>query len=161
MVVERVQTEHIRIYSEGTVLTWERTFDAPRELVWQVMLDPEAIPSWWGPHRYTTTVEEMDVRVGGKWRFVNHSEEGDFPFWGEYLELDPPRGFVQTFTFPDIADTPGIEHYRLEEIDGKTRLTSWSDFGTPEVLEGAIATGMVEGGIQAWERLAVEIARRR
>ena len=47
-----------------------RDFDAPRELIFSAYTDPELIPHWWGPRRYTTTVDEMDVRVGGKWRYV-------------------------------------------------------------------------------------------
>ncbi len=51
----------------------ERIFDAPRELVWKVYIDPELVPKWWGPKYLTTTVDKMDVRVGGVWRFV-HTE---------------------------------------------------------------------------------------
>ena len=69
--IDRGSTETTTIYSEGGDLVFERTFDAPREQVWKAFTDPELVPRWWGPHGTTTTVVEMDVRPGGKWRYVS------------------------------------------------------------------------------------------
>jgi uncharacterized protein YndB with AHSA1/START domain len=66
--IDRGSTATTTIYSEGGDLTFERTFDAPRDLVWRAFTDPELIPRWWGKHGTTTTVVEMDVRPGGRWR---------------------------------------------------------------------------------------------
>jgi uncharacterized protein YndB with AHSA1/START domain len=49
-----------------------RTFDAPRDLVYKVMTDPDLIPKWWGPRGYTTIVDKLDVRPGGVWRYIQH-----------------------------------------------------------------------------------------
>ena len=72
---DRGSTDTTTIYSEGGDLVFERTFDAPREQVWNAFMDPERIPRWWGPHGTTTTVAEMDVRPGGKWRYVSSAPD--------------------------------------------------------------------------------------
>ena len=160
--IDRGSTESTTIYSEGGDLVFERTFDAPRELVWKAFTDPESIPRWWGPHGTTTTVEEMDVRPGGKWRYVNSaSDRDDVTFYGEYLEVTPPSGYKWTFMFDveGVGPMGGPETHILEEVDGKTRITSIGHMGSPEAIDGALATGMVGGAIETWDRLEVLLAR--
>jgi hypothetical protein len=99
----------------------ERVFDAPRDLVWKVITDPERITNLWGPHGYTTTVEEMDVRPGGRWRFIQHTTGGeDVPFKGEYLEVVPPERVVQTFIFDvePFNNEAAITTVTLEDLGG-------------------------------------------
>src|SRR5881398_103487 len=75
-------------------------FDAPSELVWKAWTDPKLIPRWWGPRRYTTTVEKMEVRPGGTWRFIQRDAEGNvYGFHGEYKEVVPPKRIVDTFEY--------------------------------------------------------------
>ena len=98
--IDRGSTETTTIYSEGGDLIFERTFDAPRERVWKAFMDPEIVPRWWGPHGTTTIVAEMDVRPGGKWRYVSRApDREDVAFYGEYLEIDAPERFAWTFMF--------------------------------------------------------------
>lgn len=161
--IDRGSNETTTIYSEEGDLVFERTFDAPRERVWKALTDPDQIPHWWGKHGTTTIVEEMDVRVGGKWRYVSRAgDREDVTFYGEYLEVDPPRGYKWTFMFDvdGIGPMGGPETFILEEIDGKTKLTSTGHMGSVDVLEGALATGMVDGGIETWDRLAALVATR-
>ena len=159
--IDRGSTETMTIYSDGGDLVFERTFDAPREQVWKAMTDPELVPRWWGKHGTTTTVLEMDVRPGGTWRYVN-SDPGrdDVVFFGEYLEVDPPKGFKWTFMFDVEGMGPqgGPETFTLEDVGGKTRVVSVGHMGSPEVLEGALATGMVGGAIETWDRLEALLA---
>ena len=69
----------------------ERVYDAPRELVFRAYTDPTLIAKWWGPAYLTTTVEKMDVRPGGAWRYVQRDPDGNvYGFHGEYREVDPP-----------------------------------------------------------------------
>jgi uncharacterized protein YndB with AHSA1/START domain len=162
MAVKQLGNERTKVWTEGQELVLEREFDAPRELVWKVMTDPSRISNWWGPNGYTTTVVEMDVRPGGKWRFINHTTGGeDVPFRGEYLEVEPPRRLVQTFIFdvPGFDDRPSIETMTLEDLGGRTRAVARSRFPSVEDLEGALATGMVGGALQTYDRLAAEIAK--
>ena len=105
MTVNQLGNETTTVFAEGAEFVMERVFDAPRELVWQALTDPERIPRWWGKRHTTMTVEEMDVRVGGRWRWVAHTPDGDAPFSGEYLEIEPPgrlrsNGAASSVTVP-------------------------------------------------------------
>jgi uncharacterized protein YndB with AHSA1/START domain len=161
MVIERFRNDVMTVYSDGTDLVYERTFDAPRDVVWKAFMDPERIPHWWGPHDTATTVVEMDVRVGGKWRFISHApDREDVSFHGEYLEIDPPKSFKWTFLFEveGIGDQGGPETFIFEDVDGKTKLTSSSHFGSIEEIEGALSTGMIAGAVETWDRFAAMLA---
>jgi len=161
--IERGSTATTTIYSEGGDLVFERVFDAPRERVWTAFTDPEAIPHWWGKHGTTTTVVEMDVRPGGRWRYVNRApDREDVAFYGEYLEVDPPAGFRWTFMFDveGVGPQGGPETHRFEDLGGRTRVVSIGHLGSPEVIEAALGTGMAEGAIAMWDRLAEYLAGR-
>ena len=155
--IDRGSTDTTTVYSDGGDLVFERTFDAPRERVWQAFTDPEQVPRWWGQRHTTTIVEEMDVRAGGKWRYVSRAPDRDaVAFYGEYLEVDPPRGFKWTFMFDveGVGPMGGPETFTFEEIDGKTKVTSVGHIGSVDELEGALSTGMVAGALETWDRLA-------
>ena len=154
--IDRGSTATTAIYQDGTDLVFERTFDAPREKVWKAFTDPEIVPRWWGPHGTTTKIAEMDVRPGGTWRYVSSApDRDDVVFYGEYLEVDPPKGFKWTFMFDveGVGPMGGPETHTFEDLGGKTRVTSVGHMGSVEALEGALATGMVKGGIETWDRL--------
>jgi uncharacterized protein YndB with AHSA1/START domain len=105
----------------------------------------------------------MDVRPGGMWRYVSSApDREDVSFFGEYLEIDPPRQFRWTFMFDveGLGPQGGPETFRFEDVDGKTRVTSIGHMGSPEVIEGALATGMVKGAIETWDRLETVLAER-
>jgi uncharacterized protein YndB with AHSA1/START domain len=155
--IDRGSTETTSAYSVDGDLVFERTFDAPRERVWKAFTDPAAIPHWWGPRGTTTIVEEMDVRPGGRWRFVSRTDDrDDVVFYGEYLEVTPPERLRWTFMYDveGVGPMGGPETYTLEDLGGRTKVTSVGHMGSVEVLEGALATGMVKGGIETWDRLA-------
>ena len=160
-ITEQFRNDTTTVRSEGADLVWERVFDAPRELVWRAFMDPQRIPRWWGPHGSTATVVEMDVRPGGTWRFISRAPgRDDVPFTGEYLEIDPPASFRQTFIvdIDGMREHVGIESFSFVEIDGKTKLTSRSHFPSAEELESALATGMIAGGVETWDRFAALLA---
>jgi uncharacterized protein YndB with AHSA1/START domain len=160
--IDRGSTDTTTVYSDGGELVFERTFDAPREQVWKAFMDPELIPRWWGPHGTTTTVVEMDVRPGGSWRYVSHApDREDVTFYGEYLEIEPPERFKWTFMFDveGVGPQGGPETFTLEDVDGKTKVTSIGHIGSVEGLEAALATGMVAGATETWDRLAELLAK--
>ena len=163
MGITQLGNERTTAYTEGAELVMERVFDAPRELVWSVLTDPARVPHWWGPRETTMTVVEMDVRPGGRWRWISHSSEGDAPFTGEYLEVDPPERLVRTeiFDVPPFNDPSGaaIETMTLEDLGGRTKLVSRSRFPSVESLEGALATGMIGGALETYDRMAEAIAK--
>lgn len=160
--IDRGSTETTTIYSEGGDLVFERTFDAPRERVWKAFTDPEIVPRWWGQKGSTTTVDEMDVRPGGRWRYVSSAPgRDDIAFFGEYLEVTPIDRIRWTFMFDVDGMGPqgGPETFRFEEVDGKTKVVSIGHMGSADVIEGALATGMVGGAIETWDRLEEYLAK--
>lgn len=146
---------NLQINEDKLEITMSRVFDAPRELVFQVSNDPKHIPHWWGPRRLTTTVEQMDVRPGGAWRFIQRDPAGnEFAFHGNFLEIDPPQRVVQTFNFEGIP--PGhevVETVTFEDLGGKTRMTTVDRFKSLEDLRGMVESGMESGAVESVERL--------
>jgi uncharacterized protein YndB with AHSA1/START domain len=139
----------------------EREFDAPRDRVFSVYTDPELIPEWWGPRQYTTEVDYMDVRTGGRWRFVHRGEDGsEIGFQGAYREVSAPERIVQTFEWEGMAGHVSVETATFEDLgDGRTRVTTVSVFHTPEERDGMLGSGM-EGGLnETYERLDELLAR--
>ena len=163
MAIKQLGNERTTAYTEGPDLVLERIFDAPRELVWKVLTERERISHWWGPRDTTMTVEEHDVRPGGRWRWISHSAEGDAPFKGEYLEVVPPERLVRTeiFDVPPFNDeaSAAVETMTLEDLGGRTKLVSRSRFPSVESLEGALATGMIGGVFESYDRIAEELAK--
>jgi uncharacterized protein YndB with AHSA1/START domain len=159
MAVQQLGNERTKAYTEGPDLVMERVFDAPRELVWTVMNDPAQVTNWWGPRGHSTTVEAMDLRVGGTWRWVGHTPDGrDVPFTGEYLEVDPPSRLVYTeiFDVPPFNE-PGsaaINTITYEDLGGRTKVVARSRFPSVESLDGALSTGMIGGALEAYDRLS-------
>jgi uncharacterized protein YndB with AHSA1/START domain len=139
----------------------ERVFDAPRERVFAVYTDPELIPQWWGPRGTETVVDEMDVRPGGRWRFVGRDSEGnEFAFRGVFREISPPERVVQTFEWEGMPGHVSIDTAVFEDLgDGRTRIVSDSIFHLREERDGMIASGM-EGGLNdTYDRLEELLAR--
>lgn len=143
------------VQREELAFTMSRVFDAPRELVWKVCSDPELIPKWWGPRYLTTTVDKMELKVGGVWRYIQKDAEGnEYAFNGVYKELLPPERMVYTFEFEPMAGHVSTDKITLEELpDGKTKITTRTTFETIEDLEGMLQSGMEGGAVETWDRL--------
>ena len=130
-----------------------RMFDAPRELVFKAITDPTLIPRWWGPRRYETIVDKMEPRVGGTWRFINKDADGnEFAFNGVYREIVPPERVVQTFEFEPMPGHVSVDTMTLEEVDGKTKLTSRSLFDSREDRDGMMQSDMESGVRETYDR---------
>jgi uncharacterized protein YndB with AHSA1/START domain len=141
----------------------ERIFDAPRDAVFRAFTDPDAIPKWWGPRKYATTVDKMDVRVGGAWRFIHRDEDGkEYAFHGIFKAIEPPRLISQTFVFEGIpGDHEVLDTLTLEDLGGgKTKVTAVSTFANVEDLDGMVGSGMESGAVESWDRLAEYLAAR-
>jgi uncharacterized protein YndB with AHSA1/START domain len=141
-----------------------RVVDAPRELVWQAMTDPQHMIHWWGPHGFTNTIEEMDVRPGGVWKHVMHGPDGaNYPNKSVFTEVVKPERIVfshggrreggpgtyfdATWTF-DVVDT------------GKTRVTIRMVFPSAADRDFVVKEfGAIEGGKQTLERLAEHLPK--
>ena len=90
----------------------------------------------------------------------SRTDRDDVTFYGEYLEIDPPAGFKWTFMFDveGVGPQGGPETFTFEDVGGKTKVRSVGHMGSVEVLEGALATGMVGGAIETWDRLEALLA---
>ncbi|HKQ48233.1 MAG TPA: SRPBCC family protein [Phycisphaerae bacterium] len=131
-----------------------RDFSAPRHLLFRAYTDPTLIPKWWGLRNHTTTVDKMDVRPGGGWRYVCRDQDGNvFAFRGEYREVVPPSKLVYTFEFEPMAGHVMTETILFEEKGRTTRVTTRSAFTSKEDRDGMIASGMEQGATESCERL--------
>ncbi|MDQ3696302.1 MAG: SRPBCC family protein [Chloroflexota bacterium] len=136
-----------------------RVFDAPRELVFSAYTDPAHIPHWWGPRDVKTTVDTMDVKPGGAWRYVHRGADGaEYGFRGEYREVVPPERLVSTFEFEPMPGHIVVDTAIFEDLDGKTRLTVTSLFQSAADFDGMLESGMESGATESWDRLAELLA---
>jgi len=132
-----------------------RLFDAPPALVYDVMTKPEHVRRWWGQlgEGYSVPVCEIDLRVGGKWRFVNRHPKGEVTFYGEYRELNAPGRCVFTEIFADFPDVVSVVTSVLTEENGKTRLTATVQYPSQEIRDMVVSTGMEKGAALSYDRL--------
>jgi len=141
-------------------ITLIREFDAPRDVVFKVMTDPNAIPKWWGPRAYWTKVDKMDARSGGSWRFIHGDNKGnEYGFHGVYHLVEPNR-VIQTFEFEGVPGRPSLETMTLEDIGGRTRMVTHSVFQSLEDRDGVVQSGMQTGAAETHDRLAELVAER-
>lgn len=135
-----------------------REFDAPRELVFKVVTDPELLPQWWGPRYLSTIVDKMDVRPGGQWRFLNRDAQGnEYAFHGVYHEVLAPERIIDTFEFEGLPETGHVtlETLRLVELPGgRTRLITQSVFQSVIDRDAALQSGMESGINDSYDRLS-------
>jgi uncharacterized protein YndB with AHSA1/START domain len=151
---------NLTVDRENRQLSMWRVFDAPRELVFKACTDPKLVSQWWGPRNVTTTVDKMDVRPGGVWRYVQRDDDGnEYGFNGEYREVVSPERLSYTFEFEGMPGHVLLETLTFEDLNGKTKITTTSVFETLEDLEGMIASGMEEGANDSWERFAELLAK--
>ncbi len=137
-----------------------RVFDAPRELVYRVLTDPEQVPHWWGPGNLDTVVDEMDVRPGGRWRYVQTDSDGnEYAFHGIYHQVTPPDRLVYTFEFEGMPGHVMMETITFEDLgDGRTRLVDTGVFQSVDDRDGMVESGMESGARESMDRLAALVA---
>jgi len=130
-----------------------RTFDAPAELVFKALTTPELVKRWWGFDSSVWNVCEIDLRVGGAWRYVIVDDDMEVGFHGEYREIDAPHRIVSTEVFEGFPDAGSVNTVTLDEVDGVTTMTTLVQHESQEHRDGHIASGM-EGGMQvSFDRL--------
>ncbi len=130
------------------------SFDASREDIFRCLTDHELIPRWWGPSAYRTSVDKLDARPGGQWRFIQEGEEGQmFAFHGTYKEIDPPDRISYTFEFEGAPGHGLVETIELSDDNGQTKLTDTSVFSLMEDRDGMVAAGMESGAVESMRRL--------
>ncbi len=124
-----------------------RLFDGPRHLVYQAVTQPELLKRWWGPFDSQLVVCEIDLRVGGAWKYVLRMSDGSTSpsFSGVYREIVPAERIVQTFVFETYPDAEALETVTFVEQGDKTLLTITIVHKTIEARNGHVGSGMERG----------------
>jgi uncharacterized protein YndB with AHSA1/START domain len=137
-----------------------RDFDAPKHLVYRAWTTPELVKRWWSGKRGTVTLAEIDLRVGGRWRYVMTADGGfEVAFHGEYHEIVPEERIVSTEVYEGAPGSGGtLNTLTLDESDGRTTVTILIDAGSKEIRDTILASGM-EDGLQDALDLLEEVAR--
>ncbi|WP_261304259.1 SRPBCC family protein [Paenibacillus andongensis] len=145
---------------EGQELRVTRIFHASRELVFKAWTDPEHLPKWWGPKGFTTTVQEIDVRTGGVWRYVMHGPDGvDYDNKIVYHEIVSPERLVYAHGGDDEDEPFHVTVTFAKQTNTTTELTMTARFNSAADLEKAVKEyGAVEGAKSTMDRLEEQLS---
>ena len=132
----------------NTSILITREFDAPKHLVYRAWTTPELVKRWWSGQRGAVTSADIDLRVGGMWRWVMIADGGlEVAFHGTYREIVPNERLVFTEVFEGLPDAEAVTSLTFTEQDGRTMLHCHVQHSCQEHRDGHIASGM-EGGMQ-------------
>ena len=138
-----------------------REVDAPKHLVYEAYTKPELVERWWPGRRGDMTSAEIDLRVGGTWRYVMVAHGGqEVAFHGEYREIVPNERIVTTEVYegiPDGDDDPALNIVTFTEVEGRTTLSILMQVSSKEVRDIIIDSGR-EGGMQEGMDLLEQVA---
>jgi uncharacterized protein YndB with AHSA1/START domain len=138
-----------------------REFDAPKELVYKAWTTPDLVKRWWHANRGEVTISEIDLRVGGTWRYVAVADGGfEVAFHGEYREIVPNERIVSTEAYEGVPDPDAnatLNTLTLTEADGRTTVTILVQAPSREVRDAIIDSGM-EAGMQDAMDLLEQVA---
>jgi uncharacterized protein YndB with AHSA1/START domain len=165
MVAKATKGTAVVTLPSSTEVLITREFDAPRHLVYQAWTTPELIKRWWSANRGEVTSAEVDLRVGGKWRWVMVTHRGfEVAFHGEYRELVPAERLVFTEVFEGVPAGEALTTITFHERGGRTSVTILVQHKTQEDRDAHINSGM-EAGMQdamdLLEQVAISLAERR
>jgi uncharacterized protein YndB with AHSA1/START domain len=138
-----------------------REFDAPRHLVYRAWTTPELVKRWWSGHQGEMTIVEIDLRVGGRWRYVMVADGGhEVAFHGEYREIVPDQRIVNTevYEMPGAPEGEGaLNIVTFTEVDGRTTLTLLVQAASKQDRDAIVSSGM-EVGMQQQMDLLEQVA---
>jgi uncharacterized protein YndB with AHSA1/START domain len=131
-----------------------REFDAPKELVYKAYTTPELVKRWWHANRGEMTACEIDLRVGGTWRYAMVTPDGfEVGFHGEFREIIPNERLVSTEVYEGMPDAEALDTLTLTEVDGRTTLEILVQHRSKEHRDAHIASGMEDGMQDAMDLL--------
>jgi uncharacterized protein YndB with AHSA1/START domain len=156
IVSDRHGSAVITLPSDTEILV-TRVFDAPAELVFKAYTTPDLVKRWWGFETGEWEVCEIDLRVGGKWRYVTHDRGMEVGFHGEFREIEPPHRLVSTEIYEGAPDPEpedaALNILTLDESDGVTTMTVLMQLPSLEVRDMILASGMESGMQVSYDRL--------
>ncbi|MGE5689292.1 MAG: SRPBCC family protein [Pseudomonadota bacterium] len=160
MAATRSGTATVTLPTDEQILI-RREFDAPRELVWKAWTTPELVRRWWTADRGEMTVAEIDLRVGGAWRYAMLAEGGfEVAFHGEFREIVPLERIVSTEVYEAVPDAEAVNTATFAEAGGGTTLEILVQHASKEHRDAHIASGMEDGlqdALDLLERVAVSL----
>jgi uncharacterized protein YndB with AHSA1/START domain len=125
-----------------------REFDAPKHLVYKAWTTPELVSRWWNAKRGEVTIADIDLRVGGAWRWVMVTDDGfEVAFHGEYRELVPDEKIVTTEVYEGMPEAAALNTLTFSEESGRTTMTLLVEHTSKEDRDGHLGSGM-EAGMQ-------------
>jgi uncharacterized protein YndB with AHSA1/START domain len=131
-----------------------RVFNAPRAMVFDALTKPELLKRWFGPRGWSLAECEVDLKVGGKWRFVLHGPGGrKMGMYGDYRKIVRPEHIVHTENFDDYPGEAVVATL-LVEADGRTTLTATSLAPSKEIRDAVLKSGMEHGAAETYDKLA-------
>ena len=161
MSVSTRQSAKVTLPADDQILI-TREFDAPRHLVFRAITTPELVRRWWHANRGEVTVAEIDVRVGGKWRYVSVTDDGfEVGFHGEYREIVPNERIVSTEVYegaPGGDENGTVNTVTLTENDGRTTMTTLVQAPSKEIRDAIVESGMEAGMQDAYDLLEDVVA---
>ncbi len=138
----------------------EREFDAPRDLIFRAHTEPDLLVQWLGPRRLTMTIDRMEIRDGGTWRYVHREPDGtEHGFHGVFHGTPSSDGIVQTFEYEGAPGHISLESLTLEDRDGRTVVRIHSVHQSVEARDVMIESGMEQGVNEGYARLDELIER--
>jgi uncharacterized protein YndB with AHSA1/START domain len=149
-------TSKLEVIAPATepVIITHRFIKASPALLFKCWTIPEHMKQWLGPKELVMTSCEVDLRVGGGYRYVHRAPDGqEYGFHGKYLEIDAPHRMVCTFVFEPFPDNEAIDTLTLEEKDGGTLVTTHTRHTSIEARNGHLSGGMERGMTEGYERL--------
>jgi uncharacterized protein YndB with AHSA1/START domain len=142
------------------VIVMSRLFEAPRDLVFEAWTRPEHVKQWYGCRGSTMLACEIDLRIGGVYRFTIRGPDGkDYTATGVYREIVPPRRLVYTegYVTEGIKSNVALVTVIFEEQLGRTRMTSTSLYASKEDRDGRFDSGVERGATETLDRLAAHL----
>lgn len=156
----RPGTATVTLPSDTAILITRR-FEAPRHLVWDALTQPRHLLRWWGPDWCPLVSCELDLRVGGSWRYVSRDADGNELAWhGTYREIVAPARIVSSEVFEGFPDAESLNTMTLDESDGVTTLQTLVQHQNQANRDGHVASGMEAGMQVTFDRLDALLAAR-
>lgn len=156
-----MSTGKMTVETNQNELVIKRSFDAPRELVFEAYTSCEHLSNWWGPRSWPMTECSLDFRVGGVWHYCLRGPNDGDESWGltVYQEIVKPERIVYTDAFSNEdgninAEMPQITTtLEFISVDGRTQLKALAVYDTDEDLQRVLEMGMAEGMSETLDRL--------
>lgn len=160
MAVTSSRTATVTLPKDEQILI-TREFDAPKHLVYKAWTTPDLVKRWWSGNRGEMTIAEIDLRVGGVWRYVMVTDSGfEVAFHGEYREIVPNERIVSTEVYEGMPEGEALNTLTLTEVDGRTTLTVLVQHTSKEDRDAHINSGMEVGmqeGMDLLEQVAISL----